>query len=102
MGKSAVIEKKRPVTAQVAVEGPTCQHHWIIATPQGATSLGRCRVCGEQREFRNSATDHLWEDESSSGYNAWRGNRGGRAAAASSDDDSGPASAAVGGTAVLS
>lgn len=103
MGKTAVIEKKRP-EAQVAVETPSCQHHWIIATPQGATSLGRCKVCNEQREFRNSATDHLWEDESSSGYNAWRGNRGGRAAAAttSEEDDSGSSAPAVGGTAVTS
>lgn len=102
MGKTAVIEKKR-AEATVAVEAPTCQHHWIIATPQGATSLGRCRVCNEQREFRNSATDHLWEDESSSGYNAWRGNRGGRAAASTpSEEDDKAATASVGGTVVTS
>src|SRR5207244_13436174 len=60
------------------------QHHWVIETPRGSMSLGHCKRCGEEREFRNSATDHLWEDESGSGYNAWRGSRPSRAVA---DDD---------------
>ena len=62
----------------------TCQHHWVIDTPRGSMSAGRCKRCGEEREFRNSATDHLWEDESGSGYNAWRGVR---PATGSSDED---------------
>ncbi len=31
-----------------------CPHHWIIETPDGPASTGRCRLCGEEREFRNS------------------------------------------------
>ncbi len=31
-----------------------CPHHWIIETPDGPVSTGRCRLCGEEREFRNS------------------------------------------------
>jgi len=31
-----------------------CQHHWIIASPHGPTSTGRCKLCGASREFRNS------------------------------------------------
>jgi len=83
MGKAQLIEKgeDQPQTDATDV---TCQHHWVIETPRGATSLGRCKRCDEEREFRNSATDHLWEDESGSGYNAWRGVRPARAAA---DDD---------------
>jgi len=75
MGKTPTIERTRPATteATIGTEVPTCQHHWLIETPRGATSHGRCKRCGEEREFRNSATDHLWEDESGSGYNAWRG-----------------------------
>jgi hypothetical protein len=42
---------------------PQCRHHWVIESPQGATSLGTCKVCGEEREFRNSATDTLWEGD---------------------------------------
>ncbi len=31
-----------------------CPHHWIIETPEGPVSMGRCRLCGEEREFNNS------------------------------------------------
>ncbi len=31
-----------------------CTHHWVIATPDGPVSTGRCRLCGGEREFRNS------------------------------------------------
>ena len=81
MGKASVIEDSQP---QAEAPDVTCKHHWIIETPRGALSQGRCKRCGEEREFRNSATDHLWEDESGSGYNAWRGVRPVRA---SSDED---------------
>lgn len=42
---------------------PTCRHHWVIETPHGATSMGRCKLCGEVREFRNAAADTLWEGD---------------------------------------
>jgi hypothetical protein len=32
----------------------TCAHRWNIAPPKGPTSRGRCRKCGEQRDFGNS------------------------------------------------
>ena len=44
-------------------EAPTCRHHWIIESPQGATSAGRCKICNETREFRNSTADTLWEGD---------------------------------------
>ena len=31
-----------------------CAHHWIIETPDGPVSTGRCRLCREEREFSNS------------------------------------------------
>lgn len=83
MGKATAVERK-PEQKQ-ATSGATCQHHWIIETPRGATSTGRCKRCGEEREFRNSANDHLWEDESGGGYGGWRGGRS--APRPSSDDD---------------
>jgi len=83
MAKAQVIEKNHE-EAQAEATVITCQHHWIIETPRGSTSQGRCKRCGEEREFRNSAHDHLWEDESGSGYNAWRGVRPSRS---SSDDE---------------
>src|SRR3989442_14870591 len=76
MGKTTAVAERKPETLTAAVmEAPTCQHHWLIETPRGAMSHGRCKSCGEEREFRNSANDYVWEDESGSGYNAWRGVR---------------------------
>lgn len=49
----------------------TCRHHWVIAAPEGATSMGRCKVCGETREFHNSATDSLWERDGGTGGASW-------------------------------
>ncbi len=31
-----------------------CTHPWIIATPDGPVSKGRCRLCGEEKEFTNT------------------------------------------------
>jgi hypothetical protein len=93
MGKTAVQERRTKyqpqaqpaqAEAQPAVEAPTCQHHWVIETPRGSLSAGRCKRCGEQREFRNSASDHVWEDESGNSYNPWRG---ARATPKPADDD---------------
>ncbi len=51
-----------------------CRHHWVIAAPAGATSMGRCKVCGQAREFRNSAGDGLWDrDRSEAGDASWNG-----------------------------
>ena len=56
-----------------AVTEPTCRHHWLIDAPHGATSPGICKLCGAQKEFRNSAGDFLWEDEPMSelAYGRW-------------------------------
>ena len=42
---------------------PECNHHWVIDSPNGPTSTGRCRVCGENREFKNSIQITSWESE---------------------------------------
>lgn len=55
-GQSAVQEASLPET-------PECRHYWLIESPHGPTSLGICKYCGAQKEFRNSAGDFLWEDE---------------------------------------
>src|SRR4029453_13912627 len=82
VGKAPAIEDKQTQPDAAVV---TCQHHWVIENPRGSTRAGRGKAGGEEGEFRNSATDHLWEDESGSGYNAWRGARPARTS--SSDDD---------------
>ncbi|MCH8198674.1 MAG: hypothetical protein IIA54_01210 [Chloroflexi bacterium] len=40
-----------------------CPHHWVIDSPNGPTSTGTCRVCGEIREFKNSIQITSWESE---------------------------------------
>lgn len=30
-----------------------CAHFWLIEPPTSKTSLGCCRLCGEEREFHN-------------------------------------------------
>ena len=60
MSRTAVRETPEIAPAEIA-EAPTCAHHWIIAMPNGATSPGRCKVCGMEKEFPNSAEDGLWE-----------------------------------------
>ena len=82
MTKTQVLEKKRDKArkasaATTTIEQPSCQHHWAIASPRGAMSGGRCKRCGEEREFRNSTTDYVWDDDSTKdkGYTPWRGSR---------------------------
>jgi hypothetical protein len=41
-----------------------CRHHWVIETPNGALSGGRCKRCGVAREFRNSNEDLMWDSDS--------------------------------------
>ena len=57
MRKTAVKQRER------ATKQEGCRHHWLIESPQGRTSMGMCKLCGAQKEFSNSGTDFLWEDE---------------------------------------
>ncbi|MBI2765701.1 MAG: hypothetical protein HYX53_07305 [Chloroflexi bacterium] len=54
-----------------------CRHHWVIETPNGAVSGGRCKRCGVAREFRNSNEDLMWDSDSFSlNGSRYRGRRG--------------------------
>jgi hypothetical protein len=62
---SSAKKKEAPVeepTADVSDNG--CVHHWVIDPPNGAVSEGRCKSCGEKKEFRNSFE-----------YSSWYGNK---------------------------
>jgi hypothetical protein len=82
---------------------PTCRHHWLIESPRGALSSGRCKICGEEREFRNSANDYIWDDDSSSSTDNGIGSLGGvrPAPKLAIDDDEMVASSAAGGKTAL-
>jgi hypothetical protein len=59
--------------AGIATAESRCRHHWLIESPHGATSMGICKLCGAQREFRNWAGGRLWEEEplSELAYERW-------------------------------
>ena len=40
-----------------------CTHHWIIETPDGPVSKGRCRLCRAEREFSNSFETGGWNPQ---------------------------------------
>ncbi len=48
-----------PANQEKLNEVLACAHHWIIATSEGPVSKGRCRLCGEEREFSNSIEYHV-------------------------------------------
>ena len=50
--------------SQVTGTTAMCRHHWVIDTPNGAVSGGRCKRCGVSREFRNSSEDLMWDSDS--------------------------------------
>ncbi|MGE3076782.1 MAG: hypothetical protein AB7N24_07950 [Dehalococcoidia bacterium] len=47
-----------------AISTTLCRHHWVIETPNGSVSAGRCKRCGIDREFRNSAEEPMWDNDS--------------------------------------
>lgn len=63
-----------------------CRHHWVIESPQGATSRGVCKRCGTQREFYNAPPDAMWESDG--GANLSTG-RWGKARPLSAEDEEG-------------
>jgi hypothetical protein len=101
MGKTSVKEaparSRKPETQEAPVQIDGCRHHWVIETPRGALSSGRCKVCGEEREFRNSANDYIWDDDSSSGSSWGSRSRPSRPA----DDDGEMVAAGSGGSAAI-
>ena len=44
-----------------------CAHHWVIDAASGLVSQDTCKVCGEVREFRNSAdaSGKIWRKQGS-------------------------------------
>ena len=52
---------KEPETAPSQGDIDTCKHHWIIEAPNGPTSPGTCKLCGEERTFVNRQTDKPYQ-----------------------------------------
>lgn len=49
-----IVEAGTPVVVE-------CVHHWVIEPPNGRTSSGVCKRCGEHRDFANANEAVMWE-----------------------------------------
>jgi hypothetical protein len=47
------MESKVGALLDKIVTRSTCRHHWVIETPERATSQGVCKLCGEVKIFEN-------------------------------------------------
>jgi hypothetical protein len=45
---------KETVHVQPEKEAQKCHHFWVIDIANGPSSLGKCKYCGEKREFFNA------------------------------------------------
>ena len=52
--------KKKISKEVVSSKKGQCVHHWSIEPPNGTISIGRCKICKETREFRNSFEYSSW------------------------------------------
>ncbi|MBM3935198.1 MAG: hypothetical protein FJ319_13025 [SAR202 cluster bacterium] len=47
-----------------------CRHRWLIDSPNGPVSQGKCISCGEHGEFRNSMPISGWDREGAKSHRA--------------------------------
>jgi hypothetical protein len=50
---------KQKIKEKIAEHLPEdgCHHYWVIEVANGPTSSGRCKYCGETKEFYNAFPD---------------------------------------------
>lgn len=51
--------------AKKSVRRKKCNHHWVIESPEGPTSIGICKYCGATKEFTNYLPYSTWDDDGS-------------------------------------
>ncbi len=91
MSPSSSAKKKAVTSEQPEAASDGCVHHWVIDPPNGAVSKGRCKACGEEKEFRNSFEYSSWYGNKSPG--AKGGAKGGaKDATSTTEAKKGPAS----------
>lgn len=59
MGTRPGTVMERPVTRGI------CRHHWLIEPPNGPTSKGVCKLCGEVKVFDNLLADLMLNNDNS-------------------------------------
>ena len=50
---------------QAAAAIEDCSHRWMIESPNGPTSMGKCMDCGAEGEFKNSVPISGWDRDGS-------------------------------------
>ena len=51
-----MMHKLKDAPAESVARGK-CRHYWIIESPHGPTSMGVCKFCGAEKEFKNYLPD---------------------------------------------
>ena len=59
MPKRSAHRRAQPETLPATRRG--CHHYWVIDPPNGPTSTGHCKNCGQRRRFPNSSEDSIWD-----------------------------------------
>jgi len=54
--------KVPPSTLRAWIKRLNHYHHWIIETPKGPTSKGKCRFCGFTQDFDNTIAENIWSN----------------------------------------
>ncbi len=56
--------QKRATVEMDSLELQGCHHHWMVEMVAGPTSMGICKFCGAEREFRNCFSYSIgWDRE---------------------------------------
>lgn len=54
------MSSENPFTQQ---RTPPCCHYWVIEPAEGPFSNGACKICGQQKQFKNYVEVPTWGDE---------------------------------------
>jgi hypothetical protein len=49
-----ILKTKVAVQEQVQKQDTECHHFWVIEVANGPSSRGKCKYCGEKKEFLNA------------------------------------------------
>ena len=52
--------KVPPSTLRAWIKRLNHPHYWVIESPQGPTSKGKCQICGYTQEFSNAIDTNIW------------------------------------------
>ena len=58
---SKTTDKPNSESNKCIEKGETC--HWVIEPPNGPVSMGKCKKCDVEKEFKNSFEYNTWHGE---------------------------------------